>query len=139
MGRFLRSGPWLGILALAACSGLLHAEAKQRVYDLPLPRAAAAGEALVARVSVGPLKAHLRIIVRIRNGEIAGTVSPFGTQARQGPAIYTIPLPADAAKEGVVRLLLEVVEKNAPTRAPTDDEVRGITLAYIPVTNTESK
>jgi len=117
----------------------LLAVAKQRIYDLPVPRAAEVGESLVARVSVGPLKPHLRIIVRIRNGEIAGTVSPFGNQARQGPAVYTIPLPTAAVKDGEVRLLLEVVEKDAPTRAPTSEEVRNITLAYIAVTDSSGK
>ena len=131
---------WFFILALAAMwQGSVFAAAKERVYDLPLPRAIRSGETLVARVSVGPLKAHLRIIVRIRNGEIAGTVSPFGAQARQGPAIYTIPLPAGAVKDGVVRLLVEVEDKNAGTRAPTSEEVRNITLAYVAVTDSNSK
>ena len=94
---------------------------------------------LVARVSVGPLKAHLRIIVRVRNGEIAGTISPFGAQERQGGAVFTIPLTAGAVKDGEVRLLLEVVEKDGPTRAPTSDEVRNITLAYVAVTDSSGK
>ena len=123
MRKFLRLRSvrvWLFAMLLGAVwTESLSATAKQQIYDLPLPRSAAPGEELVARVSVGPLKAHQRIIVRIRNGEIAGTVSPFGAQARQGPAVYTIPLPAGAAKDGVVRLLLELVEKNAPARAPT--------------------
>ena len=108
--------------------------ARQQVYDLPIPRPAGPDEALVARVSVGALKPHLRIVVRIRNGEIAGTISPFGAQARQGPAVYTIPLPASARKENEVRLLIEVEQKNAPTRAPTSEEIQRIELAYIPVT-----
>ena len=139
MQEFLRPGrlrTQLFILALAvAWPGSLFAAARQRIYDLPVPRAAGAGEALVARVSVGPLKAHLRIIVRIRNGEIAGTISPFGAQERQGGAVYTIPLPSSAVKDGIVRLLVEVVEKGAGTRPPTAEEVRNITLAYIAVTD----
>ena len=143
MRKFLKPGRLrarLFILALAVVWPVsVFATAKQQIYDLPLPRSAAPGETLVARVSVGPLKAHLRIIVRIRNGEIAGTVSPFGNQARQGPAVYTIPLPAGAVKDGEVRLLLEVAEKDAPTRAPTSEEVRNITLAYIAVTDSSGK
>jgi hypothetical protein len=88
---------------------------------------------------VGPLKPHLRIIVRIRNGEIAGTISPFGAQARQGPAVYTIPLPASARKDKEVRLLVEVEQKGAETRAPTSEEIQRIELAWIPVTGTVSK
>jgi len=112
---------------------------RQKVYDLPLPRAIGPGEALVARVSVGPLKAHQRIVVRVRSGEIAGTISPFGAQARQGPAVYTIPIPESAPKDGEVRLLVEVEEKNAETRAPTVEEVRSITLAYIAVTRSSKE
>lgn len=136
MRKFLRPGKlraWLFVLT-SLWPALLFAAAKQQVYDLPLPRAAAPGEMLVARVSVGPLSAHQRIIVRIRNGEIAGTVSPFGARARQGSGAYTIPLPDGAVKDGAVRLLVELVEKDAPTRAPTPDEVREIALEYIPVT-----
>ena len=143
MREFLRPGrlhSWLFILALAAVwPGLISAAAKQRTYDLPLPRAIAPGEALVARVSVGRLKAHMRIIVRIRNGEIAGTISPFAAQERQEGAVYTIPLPAGAVKDGIARLLVEVVEKDAPTRAPTSEEVRNITLAYVAVTDSSGK
>lgn len=143
MREFLRPNRprvWVFILALAAVwPGPVSAAARQRVYDLPLPRAIRPGEALVARVSVGPLKPHLRIIVRIRNGEIAGSVSPFGAQERQAPAIYTIPLRAGAVKDGTVRLLVEVEQKNAEPRPPTNEEVRGITLAYMPVTASNGK
>jgi hypothetical protein len=143
MREFLRPGrvhSWLFMLALAALwPGLVSAAAKQRAYDLPLPRAIAPGEALVARVSVGPLKAHMRIIVRIRNGEIAGTISPFGAQERQGGTVYAIPLPTSAVKNGIVRLLVEVVEKDVGTRPPTAEEVRKITLAYVAVTDSNRK
>jgi hypothetical protein len=143
MRQFLRPArlrSWFSVLVMAfAWTESLSAAAKQRTYDLPLPRAVRSGETLAVRVSVGPLKTHLRIIVRIRNGEIAGTVSPFGAQARQGPAIYTIPLAAGAVKDGVVRLLVEVEDKNAGTRAPTAEEVRNITLAYVAVTGSSGK
>ena len=122
-----------------AYAGQSAAGQKQQVYNLEVPRAGGPGEMLVARVTAGPLKTHQRIIIRVRNGEIAGTVSPFGAQARQGSAVYTIPLPGDAVKDGTVRLLVEVEEKNAPTRAPTAEEVREITLAYIPATKSGGK
>ena len=60
----------------------------------------------------------MRIIVRIRNGEIAGTISPFGAQERQEPAVYTIPLPAGAVKDGIARLLVEVERKTAEPARP---------------------
>jgi hypothetical protein len=120
-------------LLLALCTTCLCQSPKQRVYDLPLPRSAGRDEALVARITVGALKPHERIIIRTRNGEIAGTISPFGAQARQNSGVYTIPLPGTAVKDGTVRLLLEA-ETGAPTRAPTADEVREIKLEWVAVT-----
>jgi hypothetical protein len=128
---------WI-VLALAiGCCGLSWASGKNQAYNLPLPRTTGAPEELVARVSVGPLKKDLRIIVRIHNGEIAGTIAPYGTQARQGSAVYTIPIPANAAQGDDVLLLVEVEQKGAETRPPTTQEVQSIKLAYIPVTKSE--
>jgi hypothetical protein len=122
-----------------ACYAQSGQSRKQQIYDLPLPRAVAPGEMLVARITVGPLKPHERIIVRIRNGEIAGTVAPFGAQARKTSGVYTIPLPDAAAKDGQVRLLLEAEQQGSETRAPTSEEVQSITLAWIPATKSGSK
>lgn len=133
--RFMR----MSLILLTLCIPCLAQSSRQKIYDLPLPRPAGPDEELVARVSAGPLKIHQRIVVRIRNGEIAGNVSPFGAQARQTPGVYTIPLPAAAVRDGAVRLLVEIEEKNIPPRAPTADEVRNITLAYIPASGTGSK
>jgi hypothetical protein len=130
----------LFLLALAiAWPGCSLAAAKQQIYNLPLPKAAGSGEALVARVSVGPLKPHERIIVRTGNGEIAGTISPYGAQARQSGAVYTIPIPASGAKDNEVRLLVEVERKGAETRAPTAQELLDIKLVWVPVTKYGSK
>jgi hypothetical protein len=130
----------VGLILLALCAVCLEQRPpKQQVYDLPLPRAALSSEMLVARITVGPLKPHQRIIVRTRSGEIAGTISPFGAQARQTSGIYTIPIPDSAIKDGHVRLLLQLEQKDAPTRAPTAEEVLGITLTYIPATKRGSK
>jgi hypothetical protein len=123
------------LILLALCTACMaQALPKQQVYDLPLPRAAASGEMLVARVTVGPLKPHERIIVRTRSGEIAGSVSPFGAQARQNSGVYTIPIPDNAVKDGHVRLLLQVEQKDVPVHAPTAEEVHSIELAYLPAT-----
>ena len=89
---------------------------------------------LAARVTIGPLKAHQRIVVRIRNGEIAGTIAPFGAKARQSSGLYTIPIPEAGISDGGVRLLLQLEQKDAPARAPTPEEVLGITLEYMPAT-----
>ena len=143
MQKLLRPQPLFvcGLLLVLcfACPGQPAAPQKQQIYNLALPGAGAAGEMLVVRVTAGPLKPHERIIVRTRDGEIAGTVSPFGAQARQSSGIYTIPLPGNAVKDGLVRLLVQVAEKDAPARAPTSEEVRSITLAWIPATKYSDK
>ncbi|MFY9938974.1 MAG: hypothetical protein WAK33_18980 [Silvibacterium sp.] len=135
----LHSVRWIVLALLIGCCVNSWASSRSQAYNLPLPRTTGTPEELIARVSVGPLKRDLRIIVRIRNGEIAGTISPYGAQARQGPAVYTIPIPASAAQGDDVLLLVEVEQKGAETRPPTAQEVQGIKLAYVPVTQSETK
>ncbi len=129
---------WIVLALLFSCCIFCWASGKNQAYNLPLPRTTGTPEELVARVSVGPLKKDLRIIVRIRNGEIAGTIAPYGAQARQSPAVYTIPIPANAAQGSDVLLLVEVEQKGAETRPPTAQEVLGIKLVYLPVTKSET-
>ena len=105
---------------------------------MPESPAAASGEMLVARVTVGPLKVHERIIVRTRSGEIAGSVSPFGAQARQNTGVYTVPIPEGAIKDGHVRLLLQVEQKDAQNAL----RPQGSALhraAWLPATNSGGK
>jgi hypothetical protein len=107
---------------------------------LKLPRSPAAGEAVCVRISVGVLPRNARIVVRLDNGEIVGTVAPYGVRPNQKVGVYTIPIPTNAVLKGKVSLRLEVEEKSAATtRAPTQAEVEDAKLAFVPVTREEGK
>lgn len=102
---------------------------------LTLQRPMATDEMLQARIEVGPLAPNARIIVRLEDDSIAGTVSPFGAEARRTGGVYFIPVPAKAVKSGKVALHLELeTSDTAPARAPSTDEVRSIELVVVPTT-----
>ena len=107
---------------------------------LELPRSPAADETVCVRISVGVLPRNARIVVRLDNGEIVGTVAPYGVRPNQKAGVYTIPIPTSAAVNGKVSLHLEVEQKSvATTRAPTQAEVEDARLAFVPVTREEGK
>jgi hypothetical protein len=107
---------------------------------LQLPRSPAADEAVCVRISVGVLPRNTRIVVRLGNGEIVGTVAPYGVRPNQKAGVYTIRIPTNAAVNGKVSLRLEVEEKSAVTaRAPTPAEVEDARLTFVPITGEEGK
>ncbi len=123
-------------ITLAACTApSVPTEPSKMIKFLTLQRPMATDEVLQARIEVGPLAPNARIIVRLEDGSIAGTVSPFGAEARQKGGVYFIPVPAQAVKSGKVSLHLELeTSGTAPTRAPNTDEVRSIELVMVPAT-----
>lgn len=116
----------------AATAGAPDVGARKTV-TLTLPRSAAEGEAVAARIAAGAVPRGARIIVRLPTGEIAGSVTPYGIRSGQKAGVYTIPLPAGATANGKVTLHLEVKEKRG-TRAPTDREVERVELVFLPIT-----
>ncbi|HUZ04904.1 MAG TPA: hypothetical protein VMU62_06085 [Acidobacteriaceae bacterium] len=130
---------WLtGTCASACARGLRH-----RDFLLPLPTVSAAQKqvprALVAYLRVGSLPAGARILVRARTGELVGSATPYGAQARQKPGIYTVPIPQSAIQNNAVLLQVELIRKGLRSRAPTRAEIQSIRLAYIPVTQSVPK
>ncbi len=109
----------------------------ERMLTLTLPHAPSANEAIRAVVTVGVLPRNARIVVRLADGEIAGTISPFGIRSGRKAGVYMIAIPNGAAVHGKVTLRLELVQKNAETRAPTMVEVEDVKLTLIPVTPAE--
>ncbi|MFK0729762.1 MAG: hypothetical protein ACIWVG_00970 [Gloeotrichia echinulata HAB0833] len=102
---------------------------------LTLPRTPAHNEAVRVVVSVGILPPDAMIVVRTMDGEIAGSVSPFGVRRGQPAGVYMIPLPETAIKQGKVSLILELEQKDGGVvRAPTAQELLGVELVYIPIT-----
>lgn len=123
-------------ITMAACSGpAVPTEPSKMIKFLTLQRPLGADEVLQARVEVGPLAPNARVIVRLEDGSIAGTVSPFGAEARRRGGVYFIPVPTQAVKSGKVALHLELDSSGtAPTRAPNTDEVRSVELVVVPAT-----
>src|SRR5262249_4849907 len=94
-----------------------------------------ANEALVLRVSVGPLADGARIVVRTAQGKIAGTISPFGISPRRKAGVFTIAIGRKALADGKVPLRFEVVEKGSKVpRPPTEKELEKAELEIIPIT-----
>jgi hypothetical protein len=98
-----------------------------------LPRAANAGEALTVELTVGALPDSTSVVVRTKDGTIAGTVSPYGRRARQAGGVYTIPIPSGAQSEGKVALTLELREKDGSVRAPQKKEIRIVKIKLVTV------
>jgi hypothetical protein len=117
-----------------ASAGSPETAARNGVLILELPRAAGAGEAIYLRLTVGVLPRGARLVVRLGDGEIAGTVATYGVRPNQKAGIHTIGIPARAVVDGKVSLVLDVEEKKAPVRPPTQSEVEGATLVFRPVT-----
>jgi len=121
---------WVLLLGCARSDAAGAAKAHKSV-TLALPRAASSNEALAARIRAGVLPPGARIIVRLSNGEIAGSVTPYGVRSGQ-KALYTIPLPGRAVASGRATLQLELKEEGGATRPPTDQEVEGVELVWVP-------
>ncbi len=134
---------WARVFALAlwivgVCASTWASGSRHRDFLLPLPKVATAQKqeprALVAYLRVGSLPAGARILVRARTGELVGSATPYGAQARQNPGIYTLPIPLSAIQDNAVVLQVELIRKGLQPRAPTRAEIQSVSLAYIPVT-----
>src|SRR4051794_21400833 len=118
--------PLLGLLGIGLLVSPISAltVGTDGVLTLALPRQPAADEAAVLRLSAGVLPRQARVVVRTIDGEIAGTVSPFGVHAGRKAGVHTIPIPAKAIVGDKVTLRLEVLERNAQSpRPPTCAEI----------------
>ena len=93
-----------------------------------------AGTAIVARVNVGPLPRGARVIVRLADGEVIGSISPYGMQAAASGGSYTIPLPDRVNDATELKFRFEVQEsRDAQPRPPREGEVLGVELHAVPV------
>lgn len=99
-----------------------------------LPRSPAAGEAAHLKVTAGVLPAKAQVVVRLPNGKIVGTVSPYGLRKDQEAGAFLLPLPAEVSGEREVRLELQLGGEGIEKRAPSADEIKTIEIVYIPVT-----
>ena len=116
-------------------AGLAGEAPEQGRVELALPRPIASDEALLLQISAGPLPSGAEISVTGSDGELLGTVSPFGVRRGQGSAAYSIPIAQTALRDGRISLRLELREPGAPARAPTQAEVQDLSLEIMKVTN----
>ena len=120
---------WPAILVVGALlGGAAHAAEPFEVVELPLPRALAGPQALRLKVTTGAL-----LYVTTADGELVGTVP--SSQPMKAGLENELPLPRDAARGATIRLRLQMRTQNGALRRPTADEVLGLALVYVPVTD----
>ena len=97
---------------------------------LDLPRPIAAGETAFIEVALGALGRGQSVEITTAAGRSLGVIAPFGVRAGQDTGTYTVPVPADAIRDGRVVLRLTVRQGDA-SRPPTASEVRGVKLNIV--------
>jgi hypothetical protein len=92
-----------------------------RMIELVVPRALERAERIELQVTVAPLPADSRVLVRTEQGEVLGVVTPFGL--RPAASTASIAVPRRALVDSRLRLRLQVQEPGAPARAARENEV----------------
>jgi hypothetical protein len=117
----------LALLALVMPAAGAAAQEQGREIVLNLPRPLAAGETAFVEIRVGPI-GRGSIGIQTASGHSLGTVSSFGNRPGQNAGAFTVPVPPSAIQNGRLALRLTIRQTDGSTRAPTPDEVRGVTL-----------
>ncbi|MGJ5131853.1 hypothetical protein [Bradyrhizobium sp. HKCCYLR1023] len=102
-----------------------------RAVDLVVPRPLDASEAPVVEISLGALGRGQEVTVTTASGMPLGTISPFGLRTGAEAGTYALPVPKEAIKSGRLSIRLSISQPGG-SRAPTPQEVRGITLKLAP-------
>ena len=130
----MRGAAALALLALAALPApqrsAAEAQGSAREPVLNLPRPIAAGETAFIAVAIGAIGRAQSLDIATAEGRSLGVISPFGVRAGQDAGTYTVPIPRDAIRDGRVVLRL-TIRQGDTARAPTPEEVRGITLNIV--------
>ena len=112
-------------VALLALTG--HAASAQNL-TLVLPHPLRTGETAWLQVQLGPIGRGQEVDVTTAAGQELGAISPFGVRIGQDAGTYTLPLPADAIRDGRVSVRLSLTGTGAAPRTPTAQEVLGVKL-----------
>jgi hypothetical protein len=125
------------LLVLLLCSTISGpARPTRGAVTAAMPRPVHSGEAIRARITLGSLPRGARVVVRLPDGRIAGTLAPYGRTGDGKTAAQTIAIPSDATTNGKVHLQLDVQERGAASPRPaTSSEVTAVELVLIPVTH----
>jgi hypothetical protein len=114
-----------------AASAASPASEDHRPMELNLERAPEPGEAVHVRVSAGVLPEGANIRVRLPDGELIGSIAPYGIPEGQKAGTYAMALPRDRSVEGPVILHFELVIEGQEPRAPTDGELEAVELVFV--------
>ena len=127
----MRSVAALALLALlvllAPQRSAAEPQGSARETVLNLPRPIGAGETAFIEVAIGAVGRGQSLEIATVAGRSLGVITPFGVRAGQDAGTYTVPVPADAIRDGRVALRL-TIRQGDTARAPTPEEVRGIKL-----------
>lgn len=127
-------------IALILLLGCTHADAagasqarSHKIVTLTLPRAMAANDLVRAQITTGPMARGAKLIARLPNGDIVGSVTPYAMENPARGGSHTIAIPARAIHDGKVTLHLEFLEKRgAKPRPPSERELEKVELYLIP-------
>lgn len=110
----------------------------EETLTLALPRRPTAEEMVALELTVGHLAPDSRIVIRTKEGEIVGSIVPYGIKPDQKARTYSIPVPSKAIDQLKVTLKLEVLDKKTRTsRTPTKTEIENKKLTFIPTVGGE--
>ncbi len=126
-----RAAAALALLALLMPDGsAAQAPRAEREVVLNLPRPIGAGETAFIEVAIGAIGRGQSVEITTAAGRSLGVITPFGVRAGQDAGTYTVPVAADAIRDGHVALRL-TVRQGDTAHAPTTEEVRGIKLNIV--------
>ncbi|MEO6815391.1 MAG: hypothetical protein ABI177_01715 [Edaphobacter sp.] len=98
-----------------------------REMTLTLPHALRKGETVWLLVTVGAIGRD-QIEITTQDGQSLGTISAFGARSGKAGGTYTVPVPAEALRNGRLAVRLAVIQSGRAPRAATTKEVKSLRL-----------
>ncbi|QWF15090.1 hypothetical protein [Lysobacter capsici] len=95
---------------------------------LTLPHALDAADNVYLQVRLGALAGGQEIELSTDSGRHLGAISPHGIRPGRDAGTYTVPVPADAIRDGRVRIRLITTPAGGAARDANSDEVREVRL-----------
>jgi hypothetical protein len=106
----------------------VHAAPAYDELTLVLPHPLRANETAVIAVRLGVIGPGQEINVAFMSGATLGVISPYGIHYGQPAGTYTLPVPANAIRIDRISIRLTISGAGSAPRAPTAEEVLGVTL-----------
>jgi hypothetical protein len=114
-------------------------EKSVKLITVDLDRLPAAGEAVQARITVGSLPIGAKLIVRTKDGTIAGTIVNYGPKRPGETSIHSVSIPRRSISDRHLTLALAITMGTPDgSRAPTDSEVVMVDVVIVESTSTEA-